>query len=469
MALHRARFPSRWRSRKRPANEAGPGSAMKFPFGLPNIATAPFCPSEVRGTVAVPRSLPFWPKLWRYAGPGLLISVGYMDPGNWATDIEAGSRYGYALLFVIVASSLSAMLLQSLCMRLGVVTGHDLARMARLEYSKGVARFLWLLAELAIIATDVAEVLGSALAFNLLFGIPLWAGILLTALDTVLILGLKGKGFRQIEAIILGLVGTITVCFVIQLAFSPPDPGAVLAGLVPRGEAFRDPHALYLAIGILGATVMPHNLYLHSSIVQTRITTEDDASKRDAMKFETIDIVASLLLASFVNAAILLLAASTFHASGNTGVTEIEDAYRLLAPLTGAALASTLFAVALFASGQSATFTGTIAGQVILEGFLDLKIPCWLRRVITRGLALIPALAGVLILGDHSVGRLLVLSQVVLSAQLPFAIWPLIRFTSSRRLMGDFANGAGVKAIAWTLFGIVSGANIWLLVSLFGS
>lgn len=432
-------------------------------FRLPTVATAPFCPSEVRGTVAVAPGLPGWRKLLRSAGPGLLVAVGYMDPGNWATDIESGSRYGYDLLFVVILCGLAAILLQWLAMRLGLVARRDLAQMARERYSPGAVRTLWLLAEIAIIATDIAEVLGSALAFNLLLGVPLWAGVLLTALDTVIVLGLKGQGFRQVEAIILGLVLTIALCFAVQLALAGPSLSGLLHGAVPKIAIFEDPHALYLAVGILGATVMPHNLYLHSSIVQTRVVAPGVPAMRQALRFATIDIVVALLLATLVNGAILALSAATFHGNGYTGVAEIEDAYRLLAPLTGAAAAALLFGIALFASGQSATFTGTIAGQVILEGFLNLKIPCWQRRFITRGLALLPALAGVLWLGEHAVGKLLVLTQVVLSLQLPFAIYPLIRFTSDRTVMGEFTSSAWVRVLAWALFALIVTANLWLI------
>jgi manganese transport protein len=436
-------------------------------FGLPKTATAPFCPAEVRGAVAVPAGLSSWKRALRFAGPGLLVSVGYMDPGNWATDIEAGSRYGTALLFVVVLSSLAAIVLQTLSLRLGLVTGRDLAQMSRDRYGPRTVRVQWLLAEIAIIACDIAEVLGSALAFKLLLGVPLWAGVLLTALDTLIVLGLKGKGFRQLEAIILGLVGTIGICFLVQLILVRPDAGAVARGLAPSLDALKQGNALYLAIGIVGATIMPHNLYLHSSIVQTRVVPADEPGKRAALRLATLDTVVSLAVALFINAAILILAASAFHRTGNTEVAGIEEAHRLLAPLTGAAVAGVLFAVALFASGQSSTFTGTIAGQVILEGFLNLSIPCWQRRLITRGLAIVPALVGVLTMGEHSVGKLLVLTQVVLSAQLPFAIFPLLRFTDDQALMGVFANGLATKAVAWTLFGVISSANAWLVFQTF--
>jgi manganese transport protein len=337
--------------------------------------------------------------------------------------------------------------------------------MARDRYNPVQCRILWLLAELAIIATDVAEVLGTALAFNLLLGVPIWIGVLLTGLDTLVVLGLRGQGFRQLEAIILGLIATISACFAVQLAIAQPDPVGLLHGAMPKLAMFSDPHAIYLAVGILGATVMPHNLYLHSAIVQTRLPSGDGSATRQALRFATLDIVVALLLATLVNAAILSVSAATFHANGYSEVTGIEDAYRLIEPIAGAALAATLFAVALLAAGQSATFTGTIAGQVILEGFLDLYIPCWLRRVITRGLALIPALAGILWLGGDAVGKMLIFTQVVLSLQLPFAIYPLIRFTSDRGIMGTFASGPLVRLVAWCLFTLIVTANLWLVSS----
>jgi manganese transport protein len=438
----------------------------RMAWTLPRFATAPFCPSEVRGSIVVPPGTPWWRRALRFAGPGLLVAVGYMDPGNWATDIEAGSVFGYSLLFVVLLSSLAAIVLQVLSLRLGIVARMDLARACRERYGASARHALWLMAEIAIIACDVAEVLGSALALHLLFGVSLALGIVITAFDTLLVLGLKGKGFRQVEAIVLGLVATIGACFAIELALVGPDWHAVAAGFAPRVDALRDPRALYIAIGILGATVMPHNLYLHSSIVQTRQTGRDDASKAGALRLSTIDTVVSLLLALLVNAAILVLAAGAFHSTGHTGVTEIQDAYHLLDPIVGSGVAAALFGVALLASGQSSTFTGTIAGQVIMEGFLDLKIPCWQRRMITRGLALVPALGGVLWLGDKGVGTLLVASQVVLSLQLPFAIWPLVRLTSDRGVMGAFANGAALKFTAWGLFAVIAGANAWLLASM---
>lgn len=435
-------------------------------FQLPRTATAPFCPSEVQGSVAVSRNAPFWQRILRFAGPGLLVSVGYMDPGNWATDIAAGSHYGYALLWMVLASSLAAMLLQSLSVKLGVIARKDLARACRENYPPLVNRMLWLMAELAIVACDVAEVLGSALALHLLFNISLTLGILITALDTLIVLMLKGHGFRQLEAIVLGLIGTIGICFIAQLILVGPDWAEALRGFVPSLHSIQQPGALYLAVGILGATVMPHNLYLHSSIVQTRQVAKDDDSRRDALRLSLFDSMGALSLAFLINAAILILAAAAFHSTGHQGVEEIQDAYHLLDPIVGGAFASLLFGVALLASGQSSTFTGTIAGQIIMEGFLDLKIPCWQRRLITRSLALIPALLGVLWLGEGGVGTLLVASQVVLSFQLPFAIWPLIRLTDNRALMGAFANARWLSVLAWAIFGLIVAANAYLFVGM---
>ena len=435
--------------------------------GLPASATAPFCPSEVAGSIHVPPQASVWQKLRLYVGPGLLVSIGYMDPGNWATSIQAGSQFGYRLLFVVLLSSLAAIVLQCLCARLGIATGKDLAVHSREQYPSAIGRGMWLLAELSIIACDLAEVLGCALAFHLLLGVSLPTGVLLTAFDTLLVLGLKGRGFRQVEAIILALIITIAVCLLAQLAFVKADWHAVALGFVPSLQAISSREPLYLAIGIVGATVMPHNLYLHSSIVQTRVVRRDAASVRDAVRYTRIDTIVSLAIAMVINAAILILAASAFHRSGNTQVTELDQAFHLLDPLTGSAAAAILFGVGLLAAGQSSTFTGTIAGQVIMEGFLEMKIPCWQRRVITRVLALVPALVGVLTLGPHSVGKLLVLSQVVLSLQLPFAMFPLIRLTSRRDLMGELVNRWWVAAAAWLLFVVISAANGWLVWQVF--
>ena len=438
-------------------------------FSLPVTATAPFCPSEVAGSIKVPVAASLWKKIAAFAGPGLLISVGYMDPGNWATAIQAGSQYGYQLLFIVVLSSLAAIVLQCLSMRLGIASGKDLAVHCREQYSPAVGRVMWLLAEIAIIACDLAEVLGCALAFKLVLHVSLPVGVLLTGFDTLIVLGLKGKGFRQVEAIILGLIITIAVCLLAELVLVRPDWHGVTQGLLPSMSVLSSRDGLYLAIGILGATVMPHNLYLHSSIVQTRRVEKNPPQQRQAINLARVDTIVSLLLALLINGAILVLAAAAFHATGNTAVQDIDQAYHLLDPIAGTAMAGVLFGVGLFASGQSSTFTGTIAGQVVMEGFLNLRIPCWQRRAITRGLALIPALVGVLLLGENSVGRLLILSQVVLSLQLPFVMYPLIRLTGRTDVMGVFANSRLTTWVAWSLFGIVSAANLWLVLQVFGA
>jgi len=407
----------------------------------------------------------FWRKLMAFWGPGLLVAVGYMDPGNWATDLAGGARYGYTLLSVVLISNLFAILLQHLAAKLGIVTGRDLAQACRDHYSRPVSLVLWGLCEIAIAACDLAEVIGSAIALNLLFGLPLAWGVVLTTLDVLVVLFFQNKGFRIIESLVAGLIVLIFGCFLYEILVSHPDWLALSKGLVPRPEIVTNPQMLYVAIGIMGATVMPHNLYLHSSIVQTRQIEQTDAGKRMAIKFSTIDSTLALFLAFFVNAAILVTAAAAFHGKGHEDVADIADAHKLLTPVLGAGAASALFAIALLASGQNSTLTGTLAGQIVMEGFLDLKIPCWQRRVITRGLALIPAFIGVWWLGDGAIGKMLVLSQVVLSFQLPFAMWPLIRFTSDRTRMGEFASGTLLKGSAWTLFAVISVANVWLIYS----
>jgi len=432
-------------------------------WSLPKIPTAPFCPSEVQGSVPIPSEGSSWRKLLAFLGPGLLVSVGYMDPGNWATDIEGGAQFGYSLLSVIFLSNLIAILLQSLCVRLGIVSERDLAQTCQRYFNRPVNLVLWFFAEIAIVATDLAEILGSALALNLLFHIPLTWGVCITGFDLVVVLLLQGKGFRWLEALILGLVSTIALCFLVEIVFSQPRWGDVALGFLPHFDIVQQPDKLYLAVSILGATVMPHNLYLHSAIVQTRVYDKSRVSQEEVVRYATIDSNISLIAALFVNAAILIVAAATFHFTGNQQVAEIQDAYRLLSPLLGTGAASLLFGLALLASGQSSTFTGTIAGQVIMEGFLDIRIPCWLRRVITRGLAIVPALIGLAILGEQGIGKLLVLSQVILSLQLPFAIFPLILFTSNPQIMGKFVNSLWVKALAWFIALFIAGLNIWLL------
>lgn len=435
---------------------------------LPTVPTAPFCPAEVKGSIAIDAGVSRLTKLRRFAGPGLLVAIGYMDPGNWATDIQAGSQFGYALLWVVVFSSVAAIFLQTLAVRLGLVAGRDLAQASYDRYGPFGRIVQWTTAEVSIIACDIAEVLGCALAFKLLLGVPLAWGIVLTALDTMIVLGLQGKGFRQVEAIVFGLIGTMAFCFVAQVAMVPPDWRAVLHGLAPSVPGHDRKDAIVLALGIVGATIMPHNLYLHSSVVQTRrvVGGAGDAIK-ETLAMVRIDTWISLVVAMLVNAAILVLAGAAFHATGQTGVADIEQAYRLITPIVGGA-AAWLFGIALLASGQSSTLTGTIAGQVIMDGFLHMKMPCYQRRLITRGLALAPALAGVLWLGDGALGQLLVWSQVLLSLQLPFAMWPLIRSVGDRSIMREYAIGRGTKVVAWTLFVLVSITNLVLLTGFVG-
>ena len=424
--------------------------------------------SESYRTVAVPLGKGgFWRKTAAFAGPGYMVAVGYMDPGNWATDLAGGSAFGYTLLSVILLSNIMAMVLQSLSAKLGIVTGHDLAQACRANYSPVVNFCLWVLCELAIIACDLAEVLGTAIALQLLFGMPLVAGVCLTAFDVLLILALQRFGFRKLEAFIVALLVVIAGCFAYELALAQPSVAAIMGGLIPSTEIVTNPAMLYIAIGILGATVMPHNLYLHSSIVQTRRFGQDEAGKRDAIKHATIDSTVALTLALFINASILILAAAAFHVNGRTDVAEINDAYKLLSPTLGAGAASVLFAVALLASGQNSTVTGTLAGQIVAEGFLDLKLPIWLRRMVTRLLAIVPAVIVVGIAGDSGATKLLVLSQVVLSLQLPFAIVPLVAFTSDKQQMGALANALWLKIAAWVIAATVICLNVKLLSSFF--
>lgn len=421
---------------------------------------------EVYRSISIPEK-GFWRKLLAYAGPGYLISVGYMDPGNWATDIAGGSRFGYTLLSVVLLSNLMAMLLQSLCVRLGVATGKDLAQACRDYFGKRVSFVLWILCEIAIAACDLAELLGSAIALQLLFGLPLVYGVCLTALDVFALLFLQNKGFRYVEALIITLVTTIGICFTAEIFFAKPDIGGILQGYIPRAEILGNPAMLYLAIGILGATVMPHNLYLHSSIIQTRQWQPTDQKRWEAIKFGTLDSTIALSLALFINSAILIVSAAVFHNSGNQQVAEIQDAYKLLSPLVGVGAASAIFGIALLASGQSSTLTATLAGQIVMEGFVRFRMPSWLRRLVTRLLAMIPALIAVIWFGEQSTGQLLVLSQVILSLQLSFAVVPLVMFTSDRRIMGEFVNPLWLKAVAWGVAIVIMGLNSWLLVQTF--
>ena len=409
----------------------------------------------------------WWRRALAFAGPGYLVAVGYMDPGNWATSLAGGSAFGYALLSVILVSNLMAILLQALAVKLGIAAGRDLAQAVRDSYSRPAVIFHWVLAEIAIAACDLAEVIGSAIALHLLFGIPLAVGVLLTGLDVMLILLLQQRGFRLLEALVITLVATIAACFLFELALSRPDLGAVLRGVIPTAEIARNPQMLYIAIGILGATVMPHNLYLHSSIVQTRKYEETPAGKREAIRFAILDSSFALMLALFINGAILVVAASAFHTSGHPEVAEIQEAYRLLTPLLGATGASAVFALALLASGQNSTLTGTLAGQITMEGFLDIRLRPWLRRLITRLMAITPAIIVVILYGESGTAKLLILSQVILSMQLSFAVFPLVRFTSDRAKMGEFVNPRWLSWLAHAVAVFIAGLNVWLLAQVF--
>ncbi|MEO5914446.1 MAG: Nramp family divalent metal transporter [Luteolibacter sp.] len=422
---------------------------------------------EVHRSIMVPGNGSFFRKLMAFSGPGFLVAVGYMDPGNWATDLAGGAKFGYTLLSVILISNLMAILLQHLCVKLGVVTGRDLAQACRDHYNKPTVWFLWVICELAIAACDLAEVVGSAIGLQLLFGIPIVWGCVITCLDVLAVLYLQNKGFRYVEAIVVTLILTIGGCFAAELFFAKPSLAGVMLGLVPSAEILKNQDMLLISIGILGATVMPHNLYLHSSIVQTRNFERTPAGKREAIKFATIDSSAALMFALFINAAILILAAASFHWSGNHEVAEIQDAYRLLSPTLGVGIASTLFAVALLASGQNSTLTGTLAGQIVMEGFLNFRIRPWLRRLITRAIAIVPAVVIIGLYGEGKTTELLVASQVVLSMQLGFAVWPLMRFTGEKAKMGEFVNPLWIKILGWTTATIIIVLNLKLLFDTF--
>lgn len=425
--------------------------------------------AETFRTVKIPENAGFWRKMFAFAGPGYLVSVGYMDPGNWATDIAGGSAFGYTLLSVILLSNLMAILLQALTVRLGVAAGLDLAQACRREYPKPIGIALWFLCEIAICACDLAEIIGTAIALQLLFGIDLVTGVCLTALDTLIILVLQSKGFRYLEAFIVAMIVIVAGCFLIDILWAQPGFGDIMGGFVPTTEIIRNPEMLYIAIGILGATVMPHNLYLHSAIVKTRSYGEDSASRREAIKFLTIDSTFALMFALLINAAILILAAATFHQQGMTEVAEIQEAHKLLAPLLGTGMASFLFALALLASGQNSTITATLAGQIVMEGFLEIRLSPWIRRLITRLLALIPALIVALWYGESGTAKLLVLSQIILSLQLPFAVIPLVQFTTSKKLMGNFVVGPSLAIAAWTVSTLIVVLNLKLLYDFFSS
>lgn len=432
----------------------------KRPRGSPSLA-------EVNSSVAVSESKSAWRRFLAYVGPGLMVAVGYMDPGNWATDLEGGSRFGYTLLSVILISNFVAIMMQHLCIKLGVVGERDLAQACRDEYPRPVVWFLWILCEIAIAACDLAEVIGAAVALQLLFHIPLVIGCVITVADVLIILFLQHKGFRRIEALVGALIFTIGACFVVELWLARPDLGAVALGFIPSAQIVHNSDMLYIAVGIIGATIMPHNLYLHSSIVQTRGYRRDTPGKREAVKFATIESSVALMGALFINAAILILAAAAFHAHGNHEVAEIQDAYKLLDGVFGTTFAGTLFAVALLASGQNATLTGTLAGQIVMEGFMDFRMKPWLRRLITRLIAVIPAIAVIGYYGEQETTKLLVLSQVVLSMQLGFACWPLVKFTSDRSKMGGFANAAWLRFAAWFSTLVLIALNVKVLIDSF--
>jgi manganese transport protein len=435
------------------------GQGWRFHVASPSLP-------EIHSSLRIPRSAGFLRKLWSFAGPGFLIAVGYMDPGNWATDLAGGARYNYTLLSVIMLSNLMAILLQSLAIKLGVVSGRDLAQACRDHFSRPVSLGLWVLAEIGIAACDLAEVIGSAIALNLLFHIPLLVGVCLTALDVLLILFLQHKGFRFIEALVVALIGTITVCFGLEVLFSHPSWAGIARGLfIPSVQIIRDPGMLYVAIGILGATVMPHNLYLHSAIVQTRDFDRTDTGKREAIRFGTIDSTLALMIAFFVNAGILIVSAATFYRNGYNTVAEIQDAHKLLSPLLGVTGASTIFALALLASGQNSTLTGTLAGQVVMEGFLNIRLRPWLRRLTTRLIAILPAVIVTALWGERGTGNLLVFSQVILSLQLSFAVFPLVLFTSDKLKMGVFVNARWLKYLAWSTAFLIAFLNVWFLVT----
>jgi manganese transport protein len=447
----------------RPAGDAAGGTG-----GEPGWRRARLAPSLAE----VYRSIPvsgrgWWRKALAFAGPGYLVAVGYMDPGNWATSLAGGSAFGYTLLSVIMISNLLAILLQALAAKLGIATGRDLAQAVRDHYSRPVVLFHWVICEIAIAACDLAEVIGSAIALQLLFHIPLALGVLLTGLDVLIVLFLQNRGFRFLEALVVTLIATMAAAFLFELILSRPDMGATLRGFLPSPAIVGNPAMLYLAIGILGATVMPHNLYLHSSIVQTRRYAETSAGKREAIRFATLDSTFALMMALFINGAILVVAAAVFFRTGHHEVAEIQDAYKLLTPLLGAGGASTVFALALLASGQNSTLTGTLAGQITMEGFLDIRLRPWLRRLITRALAITPAIIVVFFYGQSGTAKLIILSQVILSMQLSFAVFPLVKFTSERAKMGEFVNARWLKWLAYAVAYFIAGLNVWLLIQVF--
>jgi manganese transport protein len=419
--------------------------------------------SEVHRSIVVVRHGSPWRKIAAFLGPGYLVAVGYMDPGNWATSLAGGSKFGYALLFIALLSNIMAIILQHLCARMATATGRDLAQACRDAYPRRFSYPLWFLAEIAICATDLAEVIGTAIGLNLLFGIPLEMGVVITALDVFLILYLQNKGFRWIEAFVITLLGVIAICFTVQIAMASPEWGRVIRGFAPTTQIITNPDMLYLSLGIIGATVMPHNLYLHSGIVQTRAYGETLPEKREAMQYATLDSTVALMFALTINASILILAAAAFNRSGNTGVEELEKAHTLLAPLLGSAIAPMLFGIALLCCGLNSTVTATMAGQIVMEGFLDLRLPPWLRRLITRAVAIVPAALVTIYYGENGTAKLLIFSQVVLSLQLPFAIVPLIMISSSKAKMGGLIAPRWLTCVAGTIAAIIIFLNLKLI------
>src|SRR5271163_3002716 len=457
-------FPPQLEAETAPSAEsstaASSGAATRRGVSLPSLP-------EAHRSIPISHAASWIRKILAFAGPGYLVAVGYMDPGNWATDIGGGSKFGYTLLSVILISNLMAMFLQALSAKLGIASGRDLAQACREHYSRRTSLILWVLCEIAIAACDLAEVLGSAVALKLLFGLPLLAGVVITGLDVLIVLALQGRGFRIIEAFVIALIATIAGCFAYEIVFAQPVWREAVVGLIPRAEILHNREMLYIAIGILGATVMPHNLYLHSSIVQTRAFGSSVRNRREAIRYAIFDSTLALGFALFVNAAILILGAAAFHTRGLNNVAEIEDAYKLLSPVLGASFASTLFAVALLASGQNSTLTGTLAGQIVMEGFINIRLRPWLRRLITRAIAIIPAVCVIGFFGESKTTQLLVASQVVLSMQLGFAIWPLMRFTGEKKKMGEFANRLWLKILGWTTAAIIIVLNVKLLFDMF--
>ncbi|MBB6455482.1 MULTISPECIES: Nramp family divalent metal transporter [Acetobacter] len=437
---------------------------MQPPVFHPDHADSRHSLPEAFASIRVPRDDTHWMRRFlSYVGPGYMVSIGYMDPGNWATDLQGGARFGYVLLSVILLSNCMAILLQALSARLGIATGLDLAQACRQRFHPVLNVLLWVACELAIIACDLAEVIGTAVALQLLFHIPLLGGAFISSLDALLVLFLMNRGFRYLEAFIIGLLSIIALCFAVQLIAAAPPLAAVLAGMKPSLSILTNSEMLYIAIGIIGATVMPHNLYLHSSIVQSRAYERTERGRKDAIRWATWDSSIALMLALFINAAILIVAAAAFHTTGHQDVAEIQDAYHLLSPLLGLGIASTLFALALLAAGTNSTITGTLAGQIVMEGFLHLRLPHWARRLLTRGLAIVPVMVGIVLYGNASVGQLLMASQVVLSMQLPFAVIPLVLFVSDRKMMGSFAISRPFAVLSWFVAGVILILNFKLL------